>query len=107
MDSASREWRMRRNCALAPRQVLWSYLLLCLVSLPLALGFALLGYVLIGLFALAELAGAALALLVWARHAGDTETLRLQGRRLSVERRHGTALECTELDTVGLSVSEP
>jgi uncharacterized membrane protein len=78
-------WFLKRNCSVTPVQLGWFYASLCAVSLGIATFFWFKGAVLILPFAWAELAAVGLALLAYARHAGDGETISLRGRRLVVE----------------------
>src|SRR4051794_40184923 len=76
LDGATaRHWRMQRNCALAPQQVLAMYAALCVLHVLIGGAFCLLGYAAVALWALAELLGIAWALLCYAQHACDRETL--------------------------------
>ena len=79
-------WHLRRNCSVTPRQLGGWYATLCLLSLLSGSGFWVLGMPLVLAFAGLELLAVGVALLVYARHALDGETVRLQGGRLSVER---------------------
>jgi uncharacterized membrane protein len=81
------QWVLRRNCCLTPRQLLAVYLSLCATSLTIASLFWLHGAGVVMAFAGAELAVVGLALLVYARHAGDRETITLEGDRVRVEHR--------------------
>jgi uncharacterized membrane protein len=98
------EWLLKPNCSTTPRQLGMVYLSLCAVSLaiggmffwqgaPLVLGFAGLELLLVGL-----------ALVVFARHAGDREVLTLVGPSLLVEQRHGRHVERTDFATAWLRV---
>jgi uncharacterized membrane protein len=79
------QWVLRRNCSLTPGQLGGFYLSMCLVSLVIAAGFALNGAPVVLWFAGIELVLLAAALLVYARHAGDADTLTLMGQSLTVE----------------------
>ena len=79
------DWLLKRNCSFAPGQLLGVYATLCAVSLMIAVGFWVIGAPLVMPFAGIELIAVGLALLVYARHAADRETLRLEAGRLSVE----------------------
>jgi uncharacterized membrane protein len=79
------QWLLKRNCSASPRQVLTVFGSLCLVSLLIAAAFWFHGATLVMPFAWVELAGLAVALLVYARHAADSESIRLQPGRLTVE----------------------
>lgn len=98
------EWLQRRNCSITPRQLLGFYLSLCLISLCIALFFLMQGAPFVLLFAGIELAAVGVALLVFARHAGDRETLTLAGRSLSVEQRVGSRVARTDFTAEWLSV---
>lgn len=77
---------------------------LCLVSLGIASVFAVHGAPLVLLFAGIELLAVGLALLVFARHASDRETLTLSGRTLRVEQCVGLRTTCTDFAAEWLRV---
>lgn len=77
-------WVSRRNCSIAPRHLLGVYLALAAGSVVIALGFWLHGAPLVLPFAGIELALVGVALLVWARHAGDREEIAFEGPRIHV-----------------------
>ncbi len=79
------QWLLRRHCSLTPAQLGWLYLSLCIVSLVIAGVFWLRGATLVMLFAWAELLAVGMAFLAYARHAGDSEKIVLQGGQLVVE----------------------
>ncbi|HYP83424.1 DUF2244 domain-containing protein [Variovorax sp.] len=89
-------WLLRRNCSVTPSQLGWLYVSLCLVSLCIGTGFWLHGATLVLPFAWAELAAVGVALLVYARHAADGETIELQAGRLIVELENGGHWQRTE-----------
>jgi uncharacterized membrane protein len=90
------QWLLKRNCSLAPRQLLAFYASLCLLSLAIAGLFWLRGATLVMPFAGVELLAVGCALLVYARHAADSETIRLRPGLLTVRRVHGPHLEQVE-----------
>jgi len=79
------QWLLKRNCSMAPRQLMWFYAGLSGVSLGIAGLFWLRGATLIMPFAWLEVLAVGAALLVYARHAADSECIRLQGGMLTVE----------------------
>jgi uncharacterized membrane protein len=83
------QWVLRRNCSLTPGQLGGFYASVCVVSLGIALGFALNGAPVVLWFAGIELVLLALALLFYARHATDADTLTLSGQDLTVEQSFG------------------
>lgn len=86
------QWVLRRNCSLTPRQALVAYALLSAVSLLIGLGFWFGGAPVVLVFTALELLALAVAMLVYARHATDRETILLDGQQLAVEHHHGPAL---------------
>jgi uncharacterized membrane protein len=88
-------WVLRRNCSVTPRQVLGFFASVCVLTLAIGLGFWFHGAPAVLLFAGIELLALGLALLVFARHAGDRETIRLDGAGLSVEHRCGSSTRTT------------
>ncbi len=89
-------WILRRNCSLAPSQLGRFYIGVCMVSLGIASGFWFMGAKLVMPFAWLEIVVLGLALLIYARHARDGETITLEGPVLVVERDHGGSTQRTE-----------
>lgn len=79
------DWRLKRNCSVTPAQLGWSFLALCVVSLAIGTWFWAMGARFVLGFAWIELMAVGLTFFVYARHAGDGETISLQGGRLVVE----------------------
>jgi uncharacterized membrane protein len=92
-EGGSVQWLLRRNCSLAPVQLLAFYASLCLVSLAIAAICWRQGATLVMPFAGVELLAVGSALLAYARHAADRETILLQGAALTVERISGSRTE--------------
>lgn len=91
------QWLLRRNASVTPRQLGGVYAMLCALS-ALAGGFFFWhGARYVAGFAALELAVVGLAMLVFARHAGDKETLTLVGSSLLVEQRTGRRVARTDL----------
>jgi len=82
--SPVRSWVFKPNCSLTPRQLAGFYLSIVLVTLGIAAGFCLFGLWIVLPFAGIELLAVGIALLVYARHAGDYERIELRGRELTV-----------------------
>jgi uncharacterized membrane protein len=89
------QWVLRRNCSVTPRQLLGAYLSLCMLSMSIALGFWWVGATVVLAFAGLELLAVGMAMLVFARHAGDRETITLDGSELAVEHHFGHAVRRT------------
>jgi uncharacterized membrane protein len=84
------DWDLKRNCSLAPRQLLGFYLSLCAVSLGIASAFWLQGAPWVMPFAWVEVLAVGAALWVYARHAGDRESIALSSDRLTVVHANGS-----------------
>lgn len=90
------QWLSTRNNSLAPRQMLWGFAGLSTVSLLIAAAFWSQGATLVMPFAWLELGALALALIVHSRHARDSESIRLEADRLTVEHACGRRTERVE-----------
>lgn len=98
------EWSMRRNCSLAPRQLLSVYLSFCVIAAVIAGFMWLQGAILVMPFASAEMIALGVALLVYSRHATDSEAIALRAGRLVVEHRCAQQTQRTEFDAAWLRV---
>lgn len=81
----ARRWTLRRNCSLTPRQVAYAYAVLGSASFAVGLAFLLRGVWVVLAFTLVEQSLVGLALLAYARHATDHETICLTDAALLVE----------------------
>jgi uncharacterized membrane protein len=90
------QWRLPRNCSIAPSQLGAVYAALCGLSLLVAAFFLVQGAPFVMAFAGLELLGVGLAFLLFARHAVDHETLTFVGRSLHVQQSNGSRLDFTE-----------
>jgi uncharacterized membrane protein len=96
--SSQKDWLMKRNCSLSPRQVGRFYLSILLVSVAIALVFAWKGIWIILAFALLEMVLLGGALLLYARHAADYERVVLARGALVVEAVSANRLERHEFN---------
>jgi uncharacterized membrane protein len=103
----TREWTLRRNCSLSPRQVARAYAVLCLGSLAVAVGFLVHGIWFVLAFSLVELALVGLAMLVHARHATDHERIALSESGLLVTCVRADRRELVRLDPLWTRVVVP
>ena len=87
------QWDLRRNCSLAPSQMLWFYASLCGLTLGIAAVFWLQGATLVFPFAGIELGAVGVAMLIYARHAADRESIALSCDELTVEHTSGGHVE--------------
>ncbi len=101
------EWHLKRNCSMSPRQVARAYGALCLLVLTIGLAFALHGIWMVFGFAVLEVAALAVALLHYARHAGDREHISLSEHCLLVERVDGAQVRQIRLDPYWTRIAPP
>jgi uncharacterized membrane protein len=85
VSAQSVDWKLQKNCALAPAQLGWIYLSLCCVSLLIGTFFWMQGAVFVLGFAGLEVMVVGLAFLMYARHAADGEWISIEGSRIVVE----------------------
>jgi uncharacterized membrane protein len=90
------QWLLKRNCSATPGQMLGFYASLCGLSLVIGLFFWMQGATLVMPFAGVEIVAVGVALLVYTRHATDSEHIRLQRGRLTVEHAFGRHVERAE-----------
>ncbi|GAB2861438.1 DUF2244 domain-containing protein [Pseudoduganella ginsengisoli] len=102
-----REWLLRRNCSLSPRQTLVAYLALCALSLTVALAFLLQGVWQVLIFTMVELAAVTTAFILYARHAADYEHIVLTAGSLLVERVSAGRTSQTVLEPYFTRVAKP
>lgn len=98
------QWLLKRNCSITPAQLGVVYLSLCTVSLLIGGFFYAQGATLVLAFTALELVLVGLALLIFARHAGDFESLTLVGRSLQVRQSYGSRVAHTDFAADWLTV---
>lgn len=82
---ANREWVLKRNCSISPRQLVKAFAVLCTVSLMVATFFTLRGAWYVLWFAVIEMSAVGWAFFWFARHATDREHIALIDECLLVE----------------------
>lgn len=100
-------WKMRRNCALTPSQLLKFYIVLVCLSLTVATGFLLVGVKTILIFTAIELTAVTVGFLIYCRHALDFEEIEISGTRLLVRKFIAYKETVIEFNTRWAKVSEP
>lgn len=85
-NAVLKDWMLKRNCAVSPRQFVMFYLSLAVVSLGIALLVAIRGAWLVLPFTGLDLLVVGVAFIIHARHATDYEYIRLTPGCLLVER---------------------
>ena len=95
-DDGSVQWSMRRNCSCTPRQMLVFFASLCVVAIGIGTLFWIQGATLVMPFAWLELLAVGAALVLFARHTTDRESIHLQSGRLTVEHVSASHVERVE-----------
>ena len=98
---------MRRNCALTPKQLLQFYIVLVCLSLTVATGFFLAGVWMIPLFTALELCAVTLGFLIYCRHALDSETIEIDGKRLVIKKFIGYRESVYEFNSQWAKIEPP
>lgn len=98
------EWLLKRNCSLAPGQMLACFGVLCLFSLTVATFFWHQGARMVMTFASIELLAVGTAMLLYARHAADRERIALHRDTLTVEHACGNRIERVEFQRAWVRV---
>jgi uncharacterized membrane protein len=102
-----RRWQMRRNCALTPKQLLQFYIALVCLSLIVATGFFLAGIWMIPIFTAIELSAVTIGFFVYCRHALDSETIEIDGKRLLVKKFIGYREALYEFNAQWARIEQP
>ncbi|QWC95586.1 DUF2244 domain-containing protein [Polynucleobacter paneuropaeus] len=92
-------WRMKRNCALTPKQLFQFYAVLVFFSLLVGIGFLLAGVWVIMIFTCIELCALTLGFLIYARHALDYEEIQINGTVLKITKFIGSKTKTYELNS--------
>ncbi len=82
---ATREWILKKNCSISPKQLAQAYAALCVASLFVATYFLVHGVWLVMVFAVLEMCAVAAAFIYFGRHATDRECILLSEAELRVE----------------------
>jgi len=98
------QWVLRRNCSITPRQLVGVYVSLCAIALTIGAAFWAQGAGFVLGFAGLELLLVGVAMVVYARHACDRETVTLAARAVQVERHSGAHVERADFRAEWLSV---
>lgn len=98
------EWLLKRNCSIAPRQLLAAYGGLSVLSLGIAGFFWSHGATLVMPFAWLEILAVGAAIAVHGRHVGDRERIEWSDGRMTVELVDGTRTDRIEFVAGGVRV---
>jgi uncharacterized membrane protein len=102
-----KRWQMRRNCALTPKQLLKFYIVLVCLSVTVGAGFLIAGVWVIPIFTVIELCAVTLGFLIYCRHALDSETIEIDGKRLIVKKFIGYKERVYEFNTQWAKIELP
>lgn len=97
-------WLIKRNCALAPRQLAACFGFLSFISLSIAAAFVAYGAWFVLVFAAIEVTALGIAFVVYGRHAADYDKVVLSALQVSVERGLGSKVETISLEPAWLRV---
>ena len=101
-----RTWHMKRNCSFTPRQVGYFYLSMFVFSSLIATYFLVQGVWMILLFTIIELTALGVALLIYARHALDYESIAINGSVVIVEKNIGGKVERHEFNSKWMQLKQ-
>ena len=87
------QWLLKRNCSATPQQVMGFYASLTVLSLCIGAFFWVQGATFVMPFACLELTAVGIALMIYARHATDSETILLHSDHLTIEHASGRHVE--------------
>jgi uncharacterized membrane protein len=82
---ASRQWVLKKNCALTPGQLATWFAFLGSISAAIAIAFALQGAWMVVPFAALEISALVVAYVVYARHAADYERIEVSSGEVTIE----------------------
>jgi uncharacterized membrane protein len=103
----ARDWVLKRNCSITPRQLGLAYLAICLSSVVVALVCAFHGAWYVLAYSLLELLGVGAAFVLYARHAADRERIELKQGELLVEVVEAERVSQVRLDAQRARVQAP
>lgn len=102
-----REWLLKRNCSLTPRQTVAAWAVLMLLSLAIGLVCAWQGAPYVLVFSALEMTAVTVAFVIYSRHATDFDRIVLEHGSLTVEQVRGGRSRQVRLPAPWLRVSPP
>lgn len=102
-----REWLVRRNCSLTPRQTVAVWAALLALSLAVGLFFTWQGAWYVLVFSALEMAAITAAFVLYSRHATDCDRIVYEDGLLLVEKVRGGCTRQTRLDPQWLRIVAP
>lgn len=102
---ANKAWLFKRNCSFTPKQLGLFYLAQSLFALFVATFFYLRGVWVVFIFTMAVLIVLAIALLIYARHTTDFESIEIKGQILNIRIADGSRTEFLQWNLAWVKVS--
>jgi uncharacterized membrane protein len=102
-----REWLLKRNCSLTPRQTVAAWAVLVTLSLAIGLACAWQGAPYVLVFSALEITAVTVAFVIYSRHATDFDRIVLEQGRLTVEQVRGGRSREYCLPVMWLRVTAP
>jgi len=99
MPEHATRWIVKRNCSASPRQLAAVFASVVALSFVIGVGFAAFGLWMVLPFVGIELIAVAAAFACYGRHAGDCETIELDGGQLRIEQVQGAQRSTWQLAT--------
>ncbi|MFB9290246.1 DUF2244 domain-containing protein [Pseudoduganella plicata] len=106
-DVGRREWLLKRNCSLTPRQTITCWAVLVAMSLGTGLFCTWHGAPLVLLFTALEITVVTAAFVFYSRHATDFDRIVLDEGRLTVDKMRGGTAQQYQLEALWLRVTPP
>ncbi|WBS02766.1 DUF2244 domain-containing protein [Pseudoduganella sp. SL102] len=107
IDGDRREWLVRRNCSLTPRQTVAVWAALLALSLGVGLFFTLQGAWYVLVFSVLEMTAVTAAFIVYSRHATDCDRIVHEHDMLFVEKVRGGRASTIQLDPCWVRIEAP
>ncbi|HEX8603661.1 MAG TPA: DUF2244 domain-containing protein [Pseudoduganella sp.] len=107
IDGGRREWLLRRNCSLTPRQTVAAWALLLALSMAVGLFFTWHGAWYVLVFSVLEMTAVTVAFVLYSRHATDCDRIVYDNGMLFVEKLRGGRAQLTQLDPFWLRIVMP
>ncbi|WP_165390830.1 DUF2244 domain-containing protein [Pseudoduganella lutea] len=102
-----REWLVRRNCSLTPRQTTVAWAALLCLSLAIGLFFTWQGAWYVLVFSAVEMTAVTAAFIVYSRHATDSDRIVYEDHVLYVQKVRGGHTSTISLDPTWLRIVAP
>ena len=106
-DVGQREWLLKRNCSLTPRQTMASWAILVAMSLGVGLFCTWHGASLVLLFTALEITAVTAAFVFYSRHATDFDRIVLNDGYVTIDKMRGGRTQQYQLEALWLRITPP